>query len=313
MRRLEAVVRFVKEGVSENTGLKAISLLFAIGFYAFINGAQTAQRVLDVSILTLSPKDASTKVLVSQTPATVRVTIQGPRGTLDDLRAEDVGTVLLDLRHGSPAYAMLDASTLKLPTGARAELETPGIAMEWDELTTRTIPIQVVTSGAPIGGYALDGLPIAEPRTVRATGPKTLVDTLQHVRSEPFDMSDLPEGEFTRVIRLPLPPPRVSYDTASVNVTVNIARARMTRIYSKLPVHVLGVARGKALPGEVDITVTGPPELLTDLRPEQVLATADVRPTGMDLKRPGKTDLPVTSTLEGCTTAIVPSRVIVSW
>jgi YbbR domain-containing protein len=313
VRRLEAIFRWLKDAIAENTGLKLISLLFAVAFYAFINGAQTAQRVLDVSILTLSPKDASSKVLVSQTPATVRVTIQGPRGTLDDLRAEDVGTVLLDLRHGSPSYAMFDPSTLKLPTGARAELETPGIPMEWDELTTRTIPIQVVTSGAPIVGYALDGLPIAEPRTVRATGPKSLVDTLQHVRSEPFDMSDLPEGEFTRAIRLPQPPARVSYDLATTNVTVTITRARLTRIYSKVPVHVLGVARGKAIPPEVDITVTGPPELLTDLRPEQVLATADARPTGMDLKRPGKTDLPVIATLEGCTTAIVPARVVVSW
>jgi YbbR domain-containing protein len=313
VKRSEAAVRWVKEGLSENMGLKTISFLFAIGFYAFINGAQTAQRVLDVSILTLSPKDATSKVLVSQTPSTVRVTVAGPRGSLDDLRAEDLGTVLLDLRHGTPTYALFDASTLKLPTGARAELETPGIPMEWDELTTRTIPIQVVTSGAPIVGYALDGLPIAEPRSVHATGPKTLVDTLQHVRSEPFDMTDLPEGEFTRAIRVPAPPQRVTYDIVTTNVTVNITRARLTRIYSKVPVHVVGVARGKATPPEVDITVTGPPELLNDLRPEQLLATVDVRPSGMDPKRPGTADLQVVATLEGCTTAIVPARVVVTW
>lgn len=313
MKRTETAIRWIKEGLSENIGLKTISFLFAIGFYAFINGAQTAQRVLDVSILTLSPKDPSSKVLVSQTPSTVRVTISGPRGSLDDLRAEDVGTVLLDLRHGTPTYALFDATTLKLPTGARAELETPGIPMEWDELTTRTIPVQVVTSGAPIVGYALDGLPIAEPRSVHATGPKTLVDTLQHVRSEPFDMTDLPEGEFTRAVRLPAPPQRVTYDILTTNVTVNITRARLTRIYSKVPVHVVGAAHGKSTPHEVDITVTGPPELLNDLRPEQLLATVDVRPSGMDPKRPGTADLPVVATLEGCTTAIVPARVVVSW
>lgn len=316
MRRAEAGLRWVKEAVSENTGLKALSLVLAVGFYAFINGAQTAQRVLDVSILTLSPlsgKEASAKVLMSQTPATVRVTVQGPRGSLDDLRVEDVGTVLLDLRSGTPAYALFDASTLKLPAGARAELETPGIVMEWGELTTRTIPIQVVTSGAPIAGYALDGAPISEPRAVRATGPKSLVDTLQYVRSDPFDLSDLPEGEFTRTIRLPMPPTRVAYDVSTVNVTVAISRARLTRVYPKVPVHVVGVPRGKAIPPEVDVTVTGPPELLTDLRPEQVLATVDVRPSGMDLKRPGKVDLQATATLEGCTTTVVPQRVVVAW
>jgi YbbR domain-containing protein len=313
VKRSEVAVRWIKEGLSENMGLKTISFLFAIGFYAFINGAQTAQRVLDVSILTLSPKDVTSKVLVSQTPSTVRVTVSGPRGSLDDLRAEDLGTVLLDLRHGTPTYALFDATTLKLPTGARAELETPGIPMEWDELTTRTIPIQVVTSGAPIVGYALDGLPIAEPRSVHATGPKTLVDTLQHVRSEPFDMTDLPEGEFTRAIRVPAPPQRVTYDILTTNVTVTITRARLTRIYSKVPVHVVGVAHGKSTPPEVDITVTGPPELLNDLRPEQLLATVDVRPSGMDPKRAGTADLQVVATLEGCTTSIVPARVVVNW
>lgn len=309
---MNAFLRTLRAAFLENLGLKVISLAFALGFYAFLNGPQTAQRTVQVSVVVLLPKDPQ-RVLLTQPPATVRATLHGIRSAFDDLRAEDLGTLQLDLRRGTEAYGAFDASGLNLPPGVHVELDPPGIALSWDDMVTRNIPVQVTVTGQPIAGYAVLGQPIADPRTITAHGPKSAVDTIQYVTAEAFDVGGLTEGEYQRKVPVSRPPPQVTYEESTSSITVTIGRARLERVYVKLPLHVLGVAHGTAIPNEVDVKVEGPPEIVGILRPEQIVATVDVRPSGEDTKQPGSARLPVIATVEGCTTQVIPSSAVVKW
>jgi hypothetical protein len=136
---------------------------------------------------------------------------------------------------------------------------------------------------------------------------------MQFARAEPVDIRDLGAGTVPRKVLIDAPPAHVTFDAQSTTVTVQIGRARQERQYVKLAVQVVGVASGKSSPSEVDVRVSGPPDVVGALRPEQVVPIADVRSTGTDLKAPGSTSVPVTAHIEGCTTQVIPSAVVVKW
>lgn len=306
-------LRVLREALLENLVLKAVSLALAVGFYAFLHGAQNAQRTFSLSVVALLADRDSSRTLLTPPPATVRVTLRGSRAVLDDLKGDDLGTVQLDAHKGSESYAPFDVSRLKIPAGVTAIVEPAGIDLVWDDVTARPLPLQISVTGQPAAGFAVQGGPRAEPSAVAARGPRTLLETLQHARAEPFDVGGLTEGTFPRKLVLDPPPSGVTYDTSATQVTVAIGRARLDRVFVKLPVQVVGVARATVFPPEVDVRVSGPPEVVNALRPEQLVPTVDVRAAGHDTKSAGSAAIAVTLTVDGCKSQVVPSSVVVKW
>ena len=74
----------VRGTFTENFSLKVLSLVFALLLYSLVHGAQEAQRSLSVSLEVLPPPESANRVLVSQIPPQVRVTIRGARTVVDD-------------------------------------------------------------------------------------------------------------------------------------------------------------------------------------------------------------------------------------
>src|SRR5580704_14674933 len=104
----------------ENLNLKLLSLAFALVFYAWVHGSQETQRSLNLNVES-PPTDSSSRVLTTPIPPTLRVTVRGPKSTLDDLRAEDIGSVQLDLHDGNETRVTFDPSTIPVPPGLKVE------------------------------------------------------------------------------------------------------------------------------------------------------------------------------------------------
>ncbi len=304
---------WLRGALTENLSLKLISLAFSLGFYFYVNGSQNAQRSFPVSVVVLLPRDAHNRILLSQPPATVRLTLRGGRALLDELKAEDLGTAVLDLRRAPEHYATFETSGLEIPPGVRADIDPPGIELSWDDIVAREIPVQTSVTGQPGPGYAVTALPSAEPGVVNAVGPKSVVATLQNTRAEPFDVGGLAEGSYTRQLAIGRPPAHTTFDVDSVAITVEVGRARLERMILERPVHVLGLPRATVVPASIDVKVTGPPELVSVLRPDQIVPTVDFRAVPGEQKASGNVSAPVTASLEGCTLQLIPSTVVVRW
>jgi hypothetical protein len=306
------VGRWIRGGLAENLTLKLFCLLVSLLFYGHLHGAQNAQRSFSISVVTLLPVDDE-RVLMVDPPSAVRVTLTGSRPILDDLKSDELGSIQLDLRQARGTYAPLDISRLKVPAGLAVEVDPPGILLAWDAVVSRPIPVQIPLAGQPARGFAVQGPPVAEPAVVSARGPQTLVEMLQLARTEPFDVEGLTaEGTLKRKLPLEMPPPRVVFAERSVLAAVTVGRARTERVFQKLVVQVVGVIRSTVAPGEVDVRVAGPPELVEDLRPEQVVPIADVHSLAGDA-RTGSMPVPVSVALDGCSAQVVPPTVVVRW
>jgi hypothetical protein len=87
----------------------------------------------------------------------------------------------------------------------------------------------------------------------------------------------------------------------------------MQRIFVKIPVQLIGVARGTTTPSEVDVRVEGPPDLVKSLRTEQVVPTVDLHSAGVNTQSAGSAKLPVMVELEACRATVQPQTVVVRW
>ncbi len=316
---LAAVLTFLKESVTENLGLKALSMVFALGLFAFVYGQQDEQlRTVPVPVVLRPPAEGAERELMTQIPASIHVTLRGPARALDRVIQEGLSPIEIDLRHGYREQITFDEAMFQLPPDTRITIiDPPGIDLDWEDIVTRQLPIQASISGQPAAGYVVKGEPEAEPQQLTVRGPRSLVEVMQSARLAPFDVSGLSEGVHRRRIAVDAPPARVKFlGSSSVVVAVTVARRLAEARFENRPIEVVGVTGAVVTPRSVDISVFGAPEVVRALRAEQVVPRADLKAVpGLDLKemRHGSVVVKVTVELSHAETEIQPPSVNVKW
>jgi hypothetical protein len=294
---------------TENLNLKLLSVVSALVLYSLVPRAQDAQRSISASVVVQLPRDSGSRLLVDQTPPQVRLLLRGPIAALDDLHADDL-TIQVQLTSTLERAVKLDPKMVHVPPSVRVEAFDPGsVELVWEDVITRDVPIQVSVLGAPAPGFMIKGAPVAEPAVVRAHGPKSEVLNLQYARAAAFEVNGLTEGTYPRQLLIDAPPPRVTYDKNSVTVTTEVTREMVERPFIKLPVVVVGQAKAKTLPAEVDVRLVCPPEILRALRPEQVVPRVEEPST----EKSGSEALPVIVQVDRCEVHVMPATVVVRW
>lgn len=300
----------VRTLVTENLNLKLLSLAFALVIYSFVHGAQDAQRAMMLSLVALTPPESANKILMTPLPAQIRVTLRGPRSALDDLHAEDIGNVQLDIRSGNDKRMTIEPSMIPVPPGLKVEqVYPPTIDLVWEDVIVRDVPVEVGVVGTPAPGFMVKGAPVAEPAVVRAHGPKSEVMVVQRARADAFDVSGLTEGNYPRQLRVDPLPGRVTFDTPSVSAQVEIGREVSERPFTKVPIAVLGHANAKAQPADVDVRLLCPPEVVRALRTEQIVPRVQI----VASTDHGSDALPVQLSIDQCEVHVTPPSVIVRW
>jgi YbbR domain-containing protein len=300
----------IKTALTENMNLKLLSFAFALVIYSLVHGGQDARRSVVVDLEAILPPESSDRVLVSSIPQSVRIFARGSNQTIDNLRASSV-SVVIDLSQNAPTHVTFDPKMVRLPEGVNVEIEQfdPAfIDLKWEQRVIRDVPVQVSVVGTPADGFVVKGALVAEPKAVKVRGPQSEVMVLQHVRADAFDVRGLTEGSYPRQLAVERPSPRLRIDPTSVIVTAEIAREVTERVFNKIPVVVVGPAKGKATPAEVDIRLVCPPDVVRGLRPDQIVAQVEV--TSKDPS--GSQALPVTVHIDKCDAYVQGSKEVVA-
>lgn len=300
----------LRSAFTENIPLKLLSFAVALILYSMVHGGD-AQRTVSVGLVVRPPPDSANRVLVSNIPPEIRVTLHGPRSAIDDLRAEDLGDMLVDLRSGLDKRVVFDGAMVRLPAGVKVDRFDPGmVEFAWEDQIVSDVPVQVGVVGTPAPGYVVKGTVTVEPKTVRAKGPKSEVLALQHARADAFDVAGLTEGVHEHTVALDRPAGRMAYELPSVTASVEIAREVAERSFTKLAVAVVGVPKGKTQPPEIDVRLVCPPDVVHALRAEQLVPQVQV-PQGAP--QTGSESFPVELVVEGCESHVTPKTVVVRW
>jgi hypothetical protein len=297
----------------ENFGLKLLSLVVALGFYASMHTTSNAQRTLQVPLVADMPPPGSRRSLVSEIPQTISVTLEGPRTQLDALEAR-LDPIALNLRGArDETVAFTQAMLGGLPRAAKVSRIIPeSLAIHWEDVIDRKVEVQVPIAGQLAKGIEVRGEVVVSPRQIEVTGPQSYARALQLARVEPFDLTGLGEGKHTRNLALAAPPTKLTFEQRHVEATIEIARKLATReLMAK--VQVIGLARGRAEPAVVRVVVAGPPERVSTLKPESVLVRVDPKAAGADPLKPGSAVMPVIVDVLDATAQPDPPQVVVRW
>jgi YbbR domain-containing protein len=306
----------IRAAFVENLALKIFSLACAIALFAFTHGSEQAQRTFSVSVLSILPPNAAKRQLVSQLPAEVRVTLRGTRTRLDDLHADDLGPLQLELRDGKDRKVDIDEKLLlHIPVGVTIEQIAPAsIEVKWDDVISKPVPVQVPRTGDPAPGYVVKGQVTTDPVEVQVHGPKSVVDGIKSARAVPFDVTGLGQGVHTLKLPLEKPPSLTGYDVDVVTAGVDITRQLVTKTFSRLKVEVIGLPRATTRPTTVSVVVTGTAEDVNAISPDAVIPRVEPKAAGDDLAKPGNDNLPVLVDVpKGVTAQVDPPKVVVTW
>jgi hypothetical protein len=249
-------------------------------------------------------------VLVTPLPAQLRVTLRGARSTLEELHADDIGGIQLDLRAGTESRITIEPGMIPVPPGLKVEqIFPPTIDLAWEDVIVRDVPVEVGLVGAPAPGFMVKGAPVADPAVVRVHGPKSEAIVVQRARVDAFDVSGLTEGKYARPLAVSPLPGRVTFDVRTVSAAVEIGREVAERPFPRVPVAVLGHTSAKAQPAELDVRLVCPPEVVRALRPEQIVPRVQIAGPAEH----GSEALPVQLAIDQCEVHLTPPTVIVRW
>lgn len=270
----------VQRAVLQNIGLKTFSLLVSIGLFTVVHGSESGQRSIHVPVVALLPPQSSGKILVNEIPDKVKVTMSGSRSVLDSISTID--SVQIDLTKAE-RYYHFDPDVFGLPSGIDVQVTPPSLTLQWESLLERSVPVRVQLSGAVNPSYELVGKPAVVPPQVKITGPRSVVESMSEVLTEPVPITDLTEGTHRRrAFLLPLPKhvtvsPGMEV-TAEITLEAKRAQRRLRRLFIT-PVGVGGTVSVRPL--HVDVVVAAPERVLEELDPEHVVPVVDL--AGIDL------------------------------
>jgi YbbR domain-containing protein len=313
----DPLLRWLREALTQNLGLKAVALIFALGFFGYVHGQENVQqRTIPVSVISLPPESGE-RELMTKIPPDIHITLRGSGRALTELVQNGAPPVEIDLRQGYPSEIKFDATMFRLPPQLELiVVDPPRLELEWEEVITRHIALQASITGQLAEGFILKGEPKVEPERVAVKGPRSRVEVIQFARLSPYNVTGLTEGRFPRRIAIDPPPDRVSYlGTPAATVVVEVKRREWEKLFSERVVQVVGPGIATVHPREVDVTVIGPPDVVRALRPDQIVPQADLlaaKAWNAD-SGPGAASVEVKVDLSKVRVEVQPPSVTVKW
>jgi YbbR domain-containing protein len=271
----------LRRAVSENLGLKLFSLVVSIGLFTVVHGAASGQRSFQVPVVAILPPATKGKVLVGKIPDKVMVKLSGSQSVLNSIRSLD--TVQIDLTDAEKYY-YFDPTQFGLPAGIDVQVTPASLNLDWESRLERKLPVRVQLAGLNNPNLEMIGKPLVSPTKLAVSGPRSTVEQLQELTTEPITLADLGPGTHRRQLRLlPLPENMSVLEAPEVTVEVTVDTRKEHRRLRHLEVAALGAAAGPITvrPDHVDVIVAAPQSTLDELDPEHIIPVVELE--GMSL------------------------------
>src|SRR5258708_27074073 len=204
-----------------NTGLRALSLILAIGLWVFVNAGErgSVQPItVPISYRSLPPG----MVIMNHPPDFVKIEITGPRTILSLVNPERL-TLKLDLSgvaFGQSEFKVFPAM-FNTPRGTTVTGISPDqLALDIDNMVSREVPVHLVVQGKVAPRYQTSSVDLT-PASVTAIGPSRFVAQLTSIGTEQFDLHGL-SADADRIVYVATPDPSLRFSRSRVGARVNI-------------------------------------------------------------------------------------------
>lgn len=280
--------------LTENWGLKLISLFLAVGFWFYVVGEESIEITKTIPLEILPPNERLS--VVKSSTSFLEVTFQSPRHLFSALSSGNVS-----IRHkiegaqkaGDYSFNVgLTDFSLPAPEIRVMKIFPSFVTVTLDEVIVKKLSVQVELVGEPAYGYRADQEMIElDPNAVLVEGPKAVLEKMDTIKTEPIQLVGRVRS-FRRTVRIrQLPEIKVVGDGIT-EVQIPIKPEFSEKELSDVRVKVLGTPSvdtyARLLTDRVAVILKGPLALLDKLTPTDLLAYAEV-----DGLKEGVNDVPI--------------------
>jgi len=182
----------------DNFPIKLFALLFAVvlWLHASTRGQSEVNFVIPLELRNI-PSNVS---IIGNVPDFVEIRLRGDEPKLRGLSSDDVKVSLnlSDAREGEVRYTITD-SDIKAPSGLNVVKISPVVVnIRFDKKIKRQLKVEPQLVGDPAPGYEVTEVRVL-PDTVTATGPKSELEWLKSVSTDPIGIQGLKGGLENRV------------------------------------------------------------------------------------------------------------------
>ena len=175
---------------SESLALKAVSLLLSLILWVTILGYRREELKKNVR---LEPQLPPGMMIVNKIPAAIQYTLSGPRVMLE-VANKRIQPIRLDLTHTRQAtngFSLTEDLLGELPPGVRVTyIQPPQVLIRLEEVVEKYIPVKATVSGKLAPGYEVVAVK-ANPSKIAVLGPKGLLDSLEFIGTEAFNVDGI--------------------------------------------------------------------------------------------------------------------------
>jgi len=208
--------------ISNNAGLKVVSLVLAICAWFFVKGITSDWRTIDGVPLEVKVKPGVTVLQASA--ATVSVTVRGTREDVRQVSRQDLSAVVdltSDDRRG-PITVHLSPSSVRHSRRVQViEIDPADVIVNVDEMIERDLAVQPQFGGELPPNLSVERV-VTQPETVKVRGPKTLLSGMASIATLPIDVTGRRTSFRERVELTPLAFPEGLAQRHWVEVDVRI-------------------------------------------------------------------------------------------
>lgn len=259
--------------VMHNLPLKLLSLALSIALFSIVHSDQDAQRTVFLDVVALTPPVGSDKMLLTELPHEVKVTLRGSRARINALHRDDFRPITMDVTDTSRRFFYFDPSSVDVDGNIQvASIEPATVVLDWADAAERRVPVKPRLEGTPAIGFELQEPVKLAPAVVTIRGPADTVSLVSAVYTDVISLEGLASGSHVRRVPLePLPDHTAYVEDASVRAEVVIQAKLVERTLRRLEIMWIGEGEVILRPGSTSVTVRGPAKRVDQLDAEHLV------------------------------------------
>lgn len=252
-------------------------MVITILVFVLVRGGREVSARIVVDVEAIPPGPAASRILMTEVPEAVTLRLQGSPGVVQQLDADEIPPLSLDLREERDGAFRIDTSAIRLPPGIEVRSVRPAsISLHYEPRRKRIIRVLPVVGGQVATAHHVKDPVVSEPSQVTLSGPRSELRDHQEARTELINVEGLGPGIHKRQVLLERPPPNSRYEgTDQVSVTIVIEPDLIERTFVDIGVQVRGTELINSAES-VSVTVRGPPSLVESINSEEITAFVDV-------------------------------------
>lgn len=268
--------------ITQNWGLKLISLILAVGFWFYVVGEESIEFTKTIPIEIISPNEKLS--IVKSSTSFLEATFQSPRHLFSALSSANI-TARHKIQGAEKAgeYSFnVQASDFSLPAAEIriTKIFPPYITVTLDEVIVKKLAIKVDMAGEPAFGYRVDEKTIdLDPNAVLVEGPKATLEKMDTIKTEPIQLVGRVRS-FRRTVRIQQGLELKIVGDGITEVQIPIVPEVTEKELKEVPIKALGAPSGdrraELKANDIPLILAGPRAVLDQVLPHDILAYVDV-------------------------------------